>query len=197
MRDRSISTYPILTRCLGDDQLMRRVAEDDPLAFAALYERHLGSAFRLAVQICLRHAVAEEVVQEAFLSLWRNRSRYDCQRGTVRAWLLWTVRNRAIDVLRQSIPQEPFPSGEELLGDVLREHERPDLQASRRENARQLLAALERLPHEQSAVIALAYYGGYTQSEIASMLDTPIGTVKGRMRLGLHKMAQSFVSVPS
>lgn len=181
-------------RCLGDEQLMHYVARgDDPLAFAALYERHIGSALRLALQICARHALAEEVVQEAFLSLWRNRSRYDRRRGSVRAWLLWTVRNRAIDVLRQSGAHDGLPSAE-LDEHALHAHESTDDQASRREDTRRVLTALEGLPPDQSAVIALAYYGGYTQSEIASILGAPIGTVKGRMRLGLHKMAQSFSS---
>lgn len=171
---------------------MLLVAEDDPLAFAVLYERHLGSALRLALQICSRHAVAEEVVQEAFLALWRNRSQYDRRRGSVRGWLLWIVRNRAIDVLRHTIPHESLPLGEELMGDLVRVQETADQLASRREDTRMVLAALEHLPHEQSAVIALAYYGGYTHNEIATMLDTPIGTVKGRMRLGLQKMAESF-----
>lgn len=192
MTDRPIAAYPFLTRCLADEQLMRLVAEDDPLAFAVLYERHLGAAFRLALQICSRHAVAEEVVQEAFLGLWRNRSQYDRRRGSVRAWLLWIVRNRAIDVLRQSIPHETFPAGDESMGDLAHAQETAEQQASRREDTRRVLAALEHLPHEQSAVIALAYYGGYTHNEIATMLDTPIGTVKGRMRLGLQKMAESF-----
>lgn len=192
MTDRPIAAYPFLTRCLADEQLMRLVAEDDPLAFAVLYERHLGSALRLALQICSRHAIAEEVVQEAFLGLWRNRAHYDRRRGSVRAWLLWIVRNRAIDVLRQTVPHEAFPESEELTGDLGHAQETAYQQASRREDTRTMLAALEHLPHEQSAVIALAYYGGYTHNEIAAMLDTPIGTVKGRMRLGLQKMAESF-----
>lgn len=194
MTERSSAAFPFLTtRCLADEQLMRLIGEDeDPLAFAVLYERHLGTAFGLALQICSRHAIAEEVVQEAFLALWRNRSQYDRRRGSVRGWLLWIVRNRAIDVLRQTIPHESFPPGDELMGELVHAQETADLQASRREDTRSMLAALELLPHEQSAVIALAYYGGYTHNEIAAMLDTPIGTVKGRMRLGLRKMAESF-----
>lgn len=193
MTDCTISAHPFLTRCLADEQLMRLTAQDDdPLAFAVLYERHLGVALRLALRICSRHAVAEEVVQEAFLALWRNRRQYDRRRGSVRGWLLWIVRNRAIDALRQGVPHESLPAAEELVGGLFEPREALEAQAGRREDTRRVLAALEHLPREQGAVIALAYYGGYTQSEIASMLDTPIGTVKGRMRLGLRKMAQSF-----
>jgi RNA polymerase sigma-70 factor, ECF subfamily len=191
MADRPIPAFPFLARCLADEQLMRLIGEDeDPLAFAVLYERHLGSAFRLALQICSRHAIAEEVVQEAFLALWRNRSQYDRRRGSVRGWLLWIVRNRAIDVLRQTVPYESLPPGDELMGELAHAQETADQQVGRREDTRSMLAALELLPHEQGAVIALAYYGGYTHNEIATMLDTPIGTVKGRMRLGLQKMAE-------
>jgi RNA polymerase sigma-70 factor (ECF subfamily) len=183
------------SRRLGDGELMRLVAvRDDPLAFAIIYDRHSRAALALATQICSRHAVAEEVVQEAFLSLWRSRGHYDDRRGAVRPWLLWIVRNRAIDVLRQGILYDGAPAGLELIDDLLHAHEHIDDEVSRREDAREVLAALDGLPQEQSSVIALAYYGGYTQAEIASMLGTPIGTVKGRMRLGLRKMAQSFLT---
>lgn len=195
MGDPVIYSYAPARRCLDDEQLMWRVAQGgDALAFAVLYERHLGPALRLATQMCSRYALAEEVVQEAFLSVWRNRARYDARRGSVRAWLLWTVRNRALDVLRQSTPCEPLPSTDLLADGGLWAQESTDGLASRREDTRRVLSALEELPPDQSAVIALAYYGGYSHSEIASMLDTPVGTVKGRMRLGLRKMAQSFVA---
>jgi RNA polymerase sigma-70 factor, ECF subfamily len=182
-------------RRLGDGQLMRLVAEsDDPPAFAILYERHRRAALALATQICARHAVAEEVVQEAFLSLWRSRGHYDDRRGGVRAWLLWIVRNRAIDVLRQGVIHDGSPAGLDVSDHAFHAHEHIDHEVSRRENAREVLAALDCLPPEQSSVIALAYYGGYTQAEIASMLDTPLGTVKGRMRLGLSKMADGLLA---
>lgn len=177
---------------------MRRVAEGDAIAFAVLYQRHCLSALRLAVQICARQAIAEEVVQEAFLALWRNRCRYDRRRGSLRAWLLWLVRNRAIDAVRQAIVQDRYGahalSGAAVAIDALDDPETPDAQAGRREDARRVRAALEELPAEQRTVVALAYYGGYTHAEIASLLDTPLGTVKGRMRLGLRKMEQSLLA---
>lgn len=178
---------------LPDDALMALVAEGDPRAFAFLYERHARAAAALAMQMCARRAIAEEVVQEAFLSFWRSRRHFDRSRGSVRAWVLGIVRNRAIDVLRQGVAHRAEESDREL-GDLLQAHEFTDGEVGRRERARELLAALDGLPPEQSCVITLAYYGGYTHTEIATMLDTPIGTVKGRMRLGLRKMA---VSVPA
>ncbi len=180
-----------LDESLPDQALMALIAIGDTRAFALLYRRHARPALALATHMCARPAIAEEVVQEAFLSLWRSRSHFDARRGSVRAWLLGIVRNRAIDVLRQSVaheiadPRDPPP--EELLAAP----EQTFSEVRRRELARELRLAIEELPPEQSSVIALAYYGDYTHSQIATMLDTPIGTVKGRMRLGLRKMAAS------
>ncbi len=176
---------------LSDETLMALVARDDPDAFAHLYARHVRAAVALATQMCKRRAIAEEVVQEAFLSCWRSRLHYDRTRGSVKAWMLGIVRNRAIDVLRQNVAHEVTESAERSVEDLVAAREHTDREAGRREHARELLAALGGLPPEQSCVITLAYYGGYTHTEIATMLDTPIGTVKGRMRLGLRKMADS------
>ncbi len=176
---------------LADDALMARVADDDPHAFALLYHRHSRAAASLAMRMCPRAVIAEEVVQEAFLSFWRSRRRFDRRRGSVRAWVLGIVRNRAIDVLRQGVAHEIAGSTDNGVEDVVPSLELTDREVARRERSRELLAALDGLPPEQSCVITLAYYGGCTHTEIATMLDTPIGTVKGRMRLGLRKMASS------
>lgn len=178
---------------LADDALMTLVAEGDQQAFAVLYRRHVRAAVSLASQMCPRPVIAEEVVQEAFLSFWRSRRRFDRRRGSVRTWVLGIVRNRAIDVLRQSVSHEVAGSSDHGLEDTAPSLDLTDGEAARRERSRELLAALDGLPPEQSRVITLAYYGGYTHSEIATMLGTPVGTVKGRMRLGLRKMA---VTVP-
>jgi RNA polymerase sigma-70 factor (ECF subfamily) len=176
---------------LSDGILMELVAEDDPDAFALLYERHVRAAVTLAMQMCPQQMIAEEVVQEAFLSFWRSRRHFDPSRGSVRAWVLGIVRNRAIDVLRQNVVHVA-DANDRSVEDLLEARERTDGEVGRRERARELLVALDGLPPEQSCVITLAYYGGYTHTEIATMLDTPIGTVKGRIRLGLRKMASSI-----
>ncbi|HWX86541.1 MAG TPA: sigma-70 family RNA polymerase sigma factor [Solirubrobacteraceae bacterium] len=168
---------------------MALVAAGHPHAFALLYRRHVRAALALATQMCPRWAIAEEVVQEAFLSVWRSRRRFNPSRGSFKGWLLGIVRNRAIDVLRQSVAHELADAGDPPAEDMLQARELTDGEAGRRERTRELLSAIDGLPAEQSRVIALAYYGGYTHVEIATMLDTPIGTVKGRMRLGLRKMA--------
>jgi RNA polymerase sigma-70 factor (ECF subfamily) len=187
---------PTLQR-LPDEVLMSFVAEGDAHAFAVLYHRHLRAAVALAMQMCARRAIAEEVVQEAFLSFWRSRAHFDRRRGSVRTWVLGIVRNRAIDVLRQSVAHEIATTSDQDLAELIQAREARELterEVGLRERARALRDALDGLPPEQSRVIALAYYGGYSHSEIATMLDMPVGTVKGRMRLGLRKMA---VSVPA
>jgi RNA polymerase sigma-70 factor (ECF subfamily) len=177
---------------LSDGILMELVVEDDdPDAFALLYERHVRAALMLAMQMCPQQVIAEEVVQEAFLSFWRSRRHFDASRGSVRAWVLGIVRNRAIDVLRQNVVHVADAS-DRSVEDLLEAREHTDGEVGQRERARELLVALDGLPPEQSCAITLAYYGGYTHTEIATMLDTPIGTVKGRIRLGLRKMASSI-----
>lgn len=167
---------------------MQLVAENNAGAFAILYERHANVAFSLAFRMCGKRVIAEEVVQDAFLSLWRGGSRYDRTRGSVRTWVLGIVHNRAIDALRRGTVHDRGRVSDEGIEERLEAPDRTDQEVGRRDEAREIRAALEGLPAEQSHVIELAYYGGFTHSEIATMLDTPIGTIKGRMRLGLQKL---------
>ena len=178
-----------LTR-LADEDLMQLVRKGEPEAFELVYERHATAAFSLAYRMTGTRNVAEDVVQEAFLSLWRSGARYDRTRGSVRTWVLGIVHNRAIDALRRSMVHERRRAELEPahLEERFESGERVDVEAARRDEAREVRDALESLPAEQSRVIELAYFGGFSHSEIADMLDTPIGTVKGRMRLGLDKL---------
>jgi RNA polymerase sigma-70 factor (ECF subfamily) len=185
---RSVRSASGALRRLADEDLMQLVAESDASAFAVLYERHANVAFSLAFRMCGKRAIAEEVVQEAFLSLWRSGSRYDRARGSVRTWVLGIVHNRAVDALRRGIVHDRGRVSDEGIEERVEAPERTDQEVGRRDEAREIRAALEGLPVEQSHVIELAYYGGFTHSEIATMLDTPIGTIKGRMRLGLQKL---------
>jgi len=174
---------------LADEELMPRIGEKDPDAFEVFYDRHGGVAFSLAYRIVGERGAAEDVVQEAFISIWRSGARYDRARGSVRSWMLGIVRNRAIDFLRSKAGRAPKLDFDD---DAALEHrpaaELTDAEALRRETTHELRGALGELPGEQSKVIELAYFGGFSHSEIAKMLDVPLGTVKGRMRLGLEKI---------
>jgi len=167
----------------------------DPRAFEVLYDRHGGAAFSLAYRMVGTRAVAEDIVQEAFLSIWRSKVRYERERGSVRTWVLGIVHHRTIDALRRNLVHERRRASAEGIEELQEARERTDVEAARREEAREVRAALSTLPGEQSRVIELAYYGGFTHMQIAEMLDMPVGTVKGRMRLGLDKMRREIQGV--
>jgi RNA polymerase sigma-70 factor (ECF subfamily) len=175
-------------RRLADEELMQLVAGTDADAFEIILERHADAAFSLAYRMCGQRGVAEDVTQESFLALWRSGARYDRARGSVRTWTLGIVHNRAIDALRRGGVHERRRASDEAIEETLEAPERTDAQAIGNAASAEVRGALGELPSEQRRVIELAYFGGFTHTEIASMLDTPIGTVKGRMRLGLHKL---------
>jgi RNA polymerase sigma-70 factor, ECF subfamily len=174
---------------LADEELMPLVGRKDPEAFEVLYDRHGGVAYSLAYRIVGDRAAAEEVTQEAFISVWRSGARFDAARGSVRSWLLSVVRNRAIDFLRSKAGKAPkLDFDDESALEQRPATERTEEEALRRETAGEIRGALGKLPGEQSKVIELAYFGGFSHSEIAEILSLPMGTVKGRMRLGLEKI---------
>jgi RNA polymerase sigma-70 factor (ECF subfamily) len=164
------------------------VRDGEARAFEVIFDRHGGVAFSLAYRMCGRRAIAEEVVQEAFLSLWRSGARYDRARGSVRSWVLTVVHNRAIDVLRRGVIGDRRQVSDEGFVERLVAPERTEVEVARRDEAHQVRSALHELPQDQREVIELAYFGGFTHTEIATMLALPIGTVKGRMRLALTKL---------
>ena len=171
---------------------MHLVQEGDPRAFELLFERHGGAAFSLAYRMVGDRANAQDVSQEAFLSIWRSKMRYQPDRGSVRTWVLGIVHHRAIDALRRNLVHDRRRGSAEGIEERFEAKERTEVEVSRREDARSVRAALETLPGEQSKVIELAYFGGFSHSKIAEMLDTPIGTIKGRMRLGLDKLRREL-----
>jgi RNA polymerase sigma-70 factor (ECF subfamily) len=173
---------------LADEDLMQLMRQGDAQAFEMIYERHSTAAFSLAYRMVGRRGAAEDVVQEAFLSLWRSGARYDHTRGSVRTWVLGIVHHRAIDALRRSMVHDKRRASDEGIEERFEAKERTDVQAARREEATEVRSALATLPEEQSKAIELAYFGGFSHSEIANMLEMPIGTVKGRIRLGLEKL---------
>jgi RNA polymerase sigma-70 factor, ECF subfamily len=178
---------------LADEDLISLVQTRDAEAFAVLYDRHSRAAFSLAYRMMGERQAAEDLVQDALLKVWRSAGSYRSERGSVRTWLLSIVHNRGIDQLRS-------------LGSRRRTQEKVEASApksqpseafaeswrnAQREQVRQ---ALRTLPQEQLKILELAYFSGYTHVEIAELLDLPLGTVKGRMRLGLKKMRDYFDS---
>jgi RNA polymerase sigma-70 factor, ECF subfamily len=175
-------------RTLADEDLMALVRDGEPRAFEVIFDRHSSAAFSLAYRMCGRRAMAEDVVQEAFLSLWRSGARYDRRRGSVRNWVLGVVHNRAIDAFRRGVVREGRNVSDEGIAERLPAAEQTDVEVARRDEARHVQGALDELPAEQRKVVELAYFGGFTHTQIAEMLQLPAGTVKGRMRLALTKM---------
>ncbi len=174
---------------LADEELMPQIAAKNADAFEVFYDRHGRAAYSLAYRIVGNPQVAEDVVQEALISIWRSGGRFDPTRGSLRTWTLGVVRNRAIDMLRRDasrIPKLAFDP-QELLDQKPAEAS-TDGEVEDRETARELQGAIAELPPDQSRVITLAYFGGFSHSEIAEMEGEALGTVKGRMRLGIGKI---------
>jgi RNA polymerase sigma-70 factor (ECF subfamily) len=187
--------YPLY----ADEDLMTLVGWGDAAAFAVLYDRHDRAAYSLAHRMMGERQAAEDLTQEAFLKVWRSAGGYRVGRGSVRTWILSIVHNRGIDQIRslasrrrtqdrveQSAPRSQ-PS--EAFAETWRNRQRE-----------QIREALNTLPSEQLKILELAYFSGYTHVEISNLLDLPLGTVKGRMRLGLKKIREYFdqenVAVP-
>jgi RNA polymerase sigma-70 factor, ECF subfamily len=179
---------PGAMRSLADEELMQLVHDGDVRAFEVVFDRHSSAAFSLAYRMCGRRATAEDIVQDAFLSLWRSGSGYDPRRGSVRSWVLSVVHNRAVDAMRRLGAKAGLDVPDEGIAERLQAAETTDAEVERRDDARQVRTALDELPPDQRQVIELAYFGGFTHNQIAEMLDLPPGTVKGRMRLGLTKL---------
>lgn len=174
----------------SDELIVRRIVEGDSNALGALYDRYGRAAYSLARRICADDGIAEDVVQEVFLAFWRDPRRFDPARGTFGTWLLTLVHHKSVDAVRResAIRRRTVPAAEDgeewsappgpgadqaALGSVVAGHVRD---------------ALGRLPAEQRQALALAYYGGYTQREVAALTGVPLGTVKSRMFTGVQRL---------
>ena len=179
-------------RALADEDLIPLMARGDARAFETIYERHSGAAYSLAYRMTGARSQAEDVTQEAFLNLWRSGAHYDRARGSVRTWILGIVHHRAIDSLRRASVHSQRRSDDETAAERLESPERVEEDVARRDEAAIVRNAMHVLPADQLKVIEMAYFGGFTHVEIADMLEAPVGTVKGRMRLGLKKMRETL-----
>ena len=178
---------------LADEDLMSLIEGGDTEAFAALYDRHNRAAFSLAYRMMGDRQAAEDLAQDAFLKAWRAAGSFRAERGSVRTWILSIVHNRGIDQLRSMASRRrtqdrveanaPRSQPSEAFAETWRNSQRD-----------QIREALATLPSEQLKILELAYFSGYTHVEIANLMDLPLGTVKGRMRLGLKKIREYFDS---
>ncbi|TCK21937.1 RNA polymerase sigma factor [Pseudonocardia endophytica] len=169
---------------------MRRIARGDSGALGELYDRFGRPAYSLARRICADDGLAEDVVQEAFLAFWKDPSRYDAAKGRFGTWLLTLVHHKSVDAVRResAIRRRTVPAAED--GEEWSAPPGPgaDEDAIGSLVAGQVRDALGRLPVEQRQVLALAYYGGYTQREVAALTGVPLGTVKSRMFTGIARL---------
>jgi RNA polymerase sigma-70 factor (ECF subfamily) len=184
-------------RNLADEEVMALVQEGSNRAFELVYDRHGGAAFSLAYRMVPNRVSAEDITQEAFLSIWRSRERYEPTRGSVRTWVLGIVHNRSIDALRRNLVHDRRRASAEGIEEREEAPERTDVEVARLQEARSVRDAIKQLPDEQARVLELAYFGGFSHSQIADMLEMPIGTVKGRMRLGLEKLRRGLEGLVS
>lgn len=164
-------------------------------AFEVLYDRYGDRAHHVARSILGDDGPAQEAVQEAFISVWRSRSSYE-PRGNPAAWVLTMVRHRAIDTARRDGPHAAHRAGEDLLQTECAPDRVAD-EVAERARADALRRVLARLPDPQREVITLAFYGQLTHLEIAAQLDIPLGTVKGRLRLGMQRLRGDVDSIAS
>jgi RNA polymerase sigma-70 factor (ECF subfamily) len=187
-----------ITLDAADSDLISLVAGGDGPALMALYDRYNRPAFGLAFRVLGDAATAEEVVQDAFLALWRNARSFDTGRGGVKTWLMTIVHNRAIDRLRAAGARANTVELE--VADYAGVTSDPWDDVTDRLDGAGVREAVAELPADQRTAIELAYFQGLTHQEIAARIDAPLGTVKGRLRLGLRKLATSlapqYASVP-
>jgi len=176
---------------LSDAEVMEEIVAGSAGAFEELYDRYSARAFRIARSVCRDYGAAEDAVQEAFVSIFKNRAIYQSQRGTVAAWVLMVALSRAIDVSRARAKHATRRASDDTFA-ALPEPDDVMEQAGARIDATRVRTALAALPEEQREAITLAYYGELTHTEIAERLGIPFGTVKGRIRLGLNKVRLDF-----
>ena len=162
-----------------DADLVARLSLGDEAALETLYERYGGACFALAKRIVVDRHLAEDVVQQSFLALWGGGG-YDAGRGSVGTWLLAITHHKAVDTVRRESSRRDRMTTEQALVEIAATGPGPDDEAWRRVRAEHTRTALRDLPAEQREVVLLAYYGGYTQREIAEMTGLPLGTVKTR-----------------
>jgi RNA polymerase sigma-70 factor (ECF subfamily) len=172
---------------LSDEAVVALIARSDEIALAELYDRYGRAAYGLALRVLRDEVLAEDAVQEAFLGIWRNANRFLPERAKASTWIMTLVHRRAVDLVRREERRraEPLPDVEPGVGGP----SAADTAWLRLERER-VQAALKQLPDQQREAIELAYYGGFTQSQLAERLGEPLGTIKSRMFAGLARLRE-------
>jgi RNA polymerase sigma-70 factor (ECF subfamily) len=186
-----VSPDEALYRGLDDEELMERLSYRDLAAFRAIYARYTNLVYSTALRVIRDPHIAEDMVQEIFLRLWRKPESYTASRGKFATWLTSVTRNRAVDEIRsrnRRYRHETASPEEQERELPAADTEDPALTAELSDQRRLILTALSQLPLEQRQTIELAYFGGLTQQEISERLGQPLGTVKTRIRLGMQKL---------
>jgi RNA polymerase sigma-70 factor (ECF subfamily) len=180
-----------------DGVLLQRIGAGDSDALLALHQRYANLVYSMAWRVLQDVGLAQEVTQDVFMKLWQRSQRYDPARGRLSAWLLSVTRFAAIDRLRQEGRQ---PAAVDLPGDDSEKQTSLErlltTDHASWERGQHLRLLLGHLPPEQRQVVELAYFGGLTHSELAEHLDLPLGTVKGRLRLGLERLRSLWLEDP-
>jgi RNA polymerase sigma factor (sigma-70 family) len=171
---------------LSDEALVALVARGDDVALAELYERFGRVAYGLALRVVRDTSLAEDVVQEAFLAVWRSAGRFVAERAKASTWILTLVHRRAVDLVRREQPRraEPLEAAPQASAETTEDQAWLRLQQAR------VREALRKLPDQQREALELAYFGGFTQSELADRLGEPLGTIKSRMFSGLARLRE-------
>jgi RNA polymerase sigma factor (sigma-70 family) len=190
MSDYAIALAPLIERRRvgerSNEELLEAIAAGDDAALGALYDRFGRVAYGLALRVLHDRALAEDAVQEAFLAIWRSADTYRRERSKPATWILTVVHRRAVDLVRREDRRraDPLESAPEPAGGAVPE------EAELRRRRAAVQGALQQLPDEQRQTLELAYYGGYTQSELAERLGVPLGTIKSRMFTGLTRLRE-------
>ena len=176
---------------VSDASLLRAIQAGEQEAIAALYDRYSGVAYGLAMRITGDGTLAEDVVQDAYVSVWKQAGRFDPERGQVKSWLLTIVHHKAVDAVRRRTNrnERALPEGPE---EFIAAHGRPEEIAEATMDAAAVREAVRAIPDDQRRTIEMAYFEGITHVEIAERMGVPLGTVKSRLRIGLEKMRGSL-----
>lgn len=175
---------------IEDRQQLASIARRDSRAFESLYDRYSRSVYSLALGMLRDPATAQEVTQEVFLSIWRQAAEFDPSRGTARSWVLALAHHKSVDAVRRRRLRATEPLEETQASDLDTVNE-----TLRRLEQGRVREALVRLPAEQRQAIVFAYYGGYTQQEVAKRLSIPLGTAKTRIRDAMIRLREALVGV--